>query len=217
MSSLPDSLANLDEEAVLSKVEKDLGCGRPAVEILNELRQGMIIVGKRFEQSEYFLSELIMSAEIFKAAAKLLEPEISRVHQRRALGKIVIGTVEGDIHDIGKNIVVTFLESAGFNVYDLGVDVSPMKFVSKVRETKAGILGLSCLLTMGFEPMKATIRKLSELGLRKRVRVIIGGAAGAVVTRDWVRKAGADAFGRDSVEAVKLAKTFVRALRRRRR
>jgi len=217
MYSLPDSLANLDEEAVLSKVEKDLSCGRPAVEILNELRQGMIIVGKRFEQSEYFLSELIMSAEIFKAAAKLLEPEISRVHQRRALGKIVIGTVEGDIHDIGKNIVVTFLESAGFNVYDLGVDVSPMKFVSKVRETKAGILGLSCLLTMGFEPMKATIRKLSELGLRKRVRVIIGGAAGAVVTRDWVRKAGADAFGRDSVEAVKLAKTFVRALRRRRR
>lgn len=173
-------------------------------------------MGRRFDRNEYFISALIMSAEIFKEAAKLLEPEISRVHQHKALGKVVIGTVEGDIHDIGKNIVVTFLESAGFNVCDLGVDVSPSKFISKVKETKPDILGLSCLLTPGFEPMKSTIRKLSEVGLRKRLKVIIGGAADAVVTTDWVGKLGADAFARDSVEGVQLAKTFVKTLKKRR-
>lgn len=172
-------------------------------------------MGRKFDRNEYFLSALMMSAEIFKSAAKLLEPEISRVHQREALGKVVIGTVEGDIHDLGKNIVVAFLESAGFKVYDLGVDVSPGKFISKVKETKPEILGLSCLLTPGFESMEATIRKLSEAGLRKRLKVIIGGAAGAVVTSDWVDRLGADAFAKDSGEGVRLAKTFVKALKKR--
>lgn len=214
MSTLSDTLANLDEKAVLSKVQEELSHGRPAVEVLNELSEGMTIVGKKFERNEYFLSELIMSAEIFKAAAKVLEPMIPSAFQQ-VLGKIVIGTVEGDIHDIGKNIVVTFLRSAGFNVYDLGVDVSPAKFVDKLKETKAEILGLSCLLTPGFEAMKTTINKLSEAGMRKRVKVIIGGAVGAVVTKDWLPKVGADALARDSVEGVRLAKKFVKAMERR--
>jgi len=217
MFSLSERLANLDENGVVSKVQEELTRGRQAVEILNDLSKGMAIVGKRFERNEYFLSELIMSGEIFKAAAKLLEPKIPRDYQRQALGKFVIGTVEGDIHDIGKNIVVTLLQSAGFNVYDLGVDVSPEKFVGKVRETKADILGLSCLLTLGYEPMKATMTKLIEVGLRNRVKVIIGGAAGAVVTKDWPGKVGADAFARDGVEGVRLAKMFVKTLKERRR
>jgi len=210
MSSLAKSLEEFDEEAVLSRVRTDLRHGRPAVEIIEDLRDGMTAVGTRFQNGEYFLNGLIMSAEIFRTALKLLDSRTSRASQHSALGKIVIGTVEGDIHDIGKNIVTTFLKSAGFDVYDLGVDVSPEKFVREIKRTGATILGLSCLLTSGFEPMQATIKKLEEAGLRKRVKVMIGGAAGAVVTRDWVKRLSADAFAKDCVEGIQLAKAFAR-------
>jgi methylmalonyl-CoA mutase cobalamin-binding domain/chain len=217
MSSLPNSLADLDETTVLSRVQEDLTHGRPAVGIIGDLKDGMTIVGKRFQKGEYFLTELIMSAEIFKTALKLLEPRLSTSHQNRTFGKIVIGTVEGDIHDIGKNIVIAFLKSAGFEVFDLGVDVSPRKFITKVKETGASILGLSCLLTPGFDAMQATIRKLDEERLRRGVKVMIGGAAGAVVTKDWVKQLGADAFAVDCIQGVQLAKAFVKVSKKRKR
>jgi len=205
---LVEAIADLREEEALKIVKDRLSAGEDPLKILEEARQGLEIVGNRFASGEYFIPDLIYSGEIMKQITEIVKPLISQTTQVKKLGKVVIGTVAGDIHDIGKNIVVFMLEVNGFEVYDLGVDVPPERFVEKIKETGAPILGLSGFLTLAFDSMKRTIEALKEAGLRDKVKVMIGGGQ----VTDEVRKyTGADAYGKDAMAAVSLAKAWVGA------
>jgi len=208
MMDLVEAIADLKEEEALKIVKDRLNGGEDPLKILEEARKGLEIVGNRFATGEYFIPDLIYSGEIMKQITEMVKPLISQTTEAKKLGKIVIGTVAGDIHDIGKNIVVFMLEVNGFEVYDLGVDVPPERFVEKVKETQAPILGLSGFLTLAFDSMKRTIEALKEAGLRDKVKVMIGGGQ----VTDEVRKyTGADAYGKDAMAAVSLAKAWVGA------
>lgn len=205
LRAIEEALAGLEEEQALRLVEAALGEGVPALELLRSCQAGMVEVGRRFEAQEYFVSDLMMSGEIFKQISALLEPGLKSSGAESA-GRIVIGTVQGDIHDIGKDIVVTMLKSANFEVLDLGVDVPPARFVAALKESGATVLGLSGLLTLAFDSMKKTVALLSEEGLRERVRVMIGGGP---VDASVCRIVGADEWGADAQQAVRLAKQWL--------
>jgi methanogenic corrinoid protein MtbC1 len=208
MMDLVEAIADLREEEALKIVKDRLSAGEDPLKILEEARKGLEIVGNRFASGEYFIPDLIYSGEIMKQITEIVKPLISQTTQVKKLGKVVIGTVAGDIHDIGKNIVVFMLEVNGFEVYDLGVDVPPERFVEKIKETGAPILGLSGFLTLAFDSMKRTIEALKEASLRDKVKVMIGGGQ----VTDEVRKyTGADAYGKDAMAAVSLAKAWVGA------
>ncbi len=194
-------IVDLEEEQTVAAVRTALDDGTDPLVLVEELREGMSEVGRRFEEKEYYLSELIMSAEIFKQAIALIEPHISGGADM-SKGAVVIGTVQGDIHDIGKNIVASLLRCEGFDVHDLGVDVAPAAFVDKLKETGAPVLALSGLLTMAFDTMKETVDAVAGADLRDKVRIIIGGGP---VNEAVVEFTGADAFGKDAAEAVRLA------------
>ena len=206
MSQLADALANLNEDEVARLVQKEFDAGVDAMSILNECRKGMDIVGERYKSGEYFLSELIVSSEIFKEAIKVIEPQLQAGREGDKPTKIVLGTVKGDIHNIGKDIVAILLKAAGFEVYDLGIDVAPGAFVDKLKETEAPILGMSGLLTPSFESMKETVQAVEAAGLRDKVKIIIGGG---IVTELVKRHTGADAFTGDGLEGVEICKKFV--------
>ena len=174
--------------------------------LIEELRYGMEIVGERYKKGGYFLSELIMSGEIFRDAMSLIEPKVKAAAPRVMLGRVVIGTAQGDIHDIGKDIAATILRTAGFEVFDLGVDVVPQMFVEKIKETGATILGMSALITTSFGSMKETVNILAKEGLRDSVKVIIGGGVTTPTVREYV---GADAQTLDAVEGLDLCRKFV--------
>ncbi|HEY5530380.1 MAG TPA: cobalamin-dependent protein [Candidatus Anoxymicrobiaceae bacterium] len=197
-------LVELEEDKVLDSVRASLNDGVKPMAVVEELRNGMSEIGKRFEAREYYLSELIMSAEIFKQAMEIIETRLDGASQATK-GTVVLGTVQGDIHDIGKNIVASILRCEGFEVHDLGVDVPPEKFVAKLEETGAGLLALSGLLTIAFDTMKTTVEAVTAAGLRDRVRVIIGGGP---VNEAVVEFTGADTFGKDAAEAVRLAARY---------
>jgi methanogenic corrinoid protein MtbC1 len=203
--SIGSLLVGLEEGSTLSAVRVALDGGVEPLALVEELRAGMSEVGRRFERKEYFLSELIMSAEIFKQAMELIEPRLSGA-AGPSRGTLVLGTVQGDIHDIGKNIVATMLRLSGFEVHDLGVNVPPGAFVEMLRESGTGLLALSGLLTVAFDTMKATVSAVEEAGLRGRVRVIVGGGP---VNESVVEYTGADAWGRDAAEAVRLAERYL--------
>jgi methylmalonyl-CoA mutase cobalamin-binding domain/chain len=175
-------------------------------EILDECRAGMDMVGKLYSSGEYFLSELIMSADIFKKIVGMLEPLLMERKERAPVGSVVIGTPRGDIHDIGKNIVATLFKVSGFDVHDLGVDVPPETFVNKVAETKARVVAMSALITPTFESMKKVVDLLKEKDLRKGKFVIIGGGPTTTAVRDYV---GADAWSLDPKVGVDTCKEFV--------
>jgi methylmalonyl-CoA mutase cobalamin-binding domain/chain len=175
-------------------------------EILDECRAGMDMVGKLYSSGEYFLSELIMSADIFKKIVGMLEPLLMERKERAPVGSVVIGTPRGDIHDIGKNIVATLFKVSGFDVHDLGVDVPPETFVNKVAETKARVVAMSALITPTFESMKKVVDLLKEKDLRKGKFVIIGGGPTTTAVRDYV---GADAWSLDPKVGVDMSKEFV--------
>jgi methanogenic corrinoid protein MtbC1 len=206
MNELTEALANLDEEKVMNMVEKYLTAGKDALSILDDLKKGMDIVGERFSNNEYFLVELVMSADVFKNALELLEPKLLDSQRASQKGKIVIGTVKGDIHYIGKNLVVAFLKANGFEVYDLGEDVPPEKFIEKLKETEAPILALSGLITTTHDVMRDTVNALVDAGIREKVNVIIGGGD---TDQQVVEFTGADAFGRDALSAVTLVRQFL--------
>ena len=204
---LATALADLEEEKVHEIVTQRLKAGDDPYSLLEELRDGLSIVGERYNKNEYFLSELIMSGEIFKEATSLIEPLLKTKPPREALGKVVIGTPQGDIHDMGKNIVVMLLRGAGFEVFDLGVDVAPQTFLEKLQKTQASILGFSALMTPSFMPMKETVEALKKAGLRGKVKVIIGGGVTNEMVREYV---GADAQPIDGMEGVEICRKFVR-------
>jgi len=165
----------------------------------------MEIVGKRFANSEYFIPDLIYSGEILKEITDLVRPKLTKAAEVKRLGKVVFGTVAGDIHDIGKDIVVFMLDVNGFEVYDLGVDVPAQKFVEKVKESGAPIVGLSGFLTLAFDSMKETIEAIKAAGLRDGVKIMIGGGQ---ISEEIRKYTGADAFGKDAMTGVTLAKKW---------
>jgi 5-methyltetrahydrofolate--homocysteine methyltransferase len=203
---LVNLLADLKEEEVLALVKKRLDAGEDAYKILDETSAGMAIVGKRFAAGEYFLPELVYSGEVLKQVNALLKPKLSGgAKAAKKIGKVVIGTVAGDIHDIGLNIVEFMLDVNGFEVTNLGVDVPIKKFVDAVKTTKAPVLGLSGFLTPAFDAMKETVEALEKAGLRKNLKIMIGGGQ----MDDEVRKyAKADAYGKDAMAAVSLSKKW---------
>lgn len=200
---LVKTLSDLKENKALELVQKKLSSGEDPLNILNDARKAMEIIGKRFEDGTYFISELIFSGEILKSISELLKPHIKKEAESERLGKVIIGTVSGDIHDIGKNIVTFMLDLYGFEVFDLGVDISAEKFVEKIKETKAPVVGLSGFLTLAFESMKRTIDAIKEAGLRDKVKIIIGGGN---INEDIKTYAGADAHGVNAMAAVNFAK-----------
>jgi 5-methyltetrahydrofolate--homocysteine methyltransferase len=206
MNELTEALAELEETSVQELVEKQIAEGRDPLKILEDLKEGMDIVGKKFSENEYFLVELVMSADIFNKALEVLEPKLLETQSGEKKGKVVIGTVKGDIHYIGKNLVIAFLKSNGFQVYDLGEDVAPEKFVDKLKETEAPILALSGLITTTHDVMRETVDALKAAGIRDKVKVMIGGCD---VNQEVVDHTGADAFGRDAVSAVEVARKFL--------
>jgi len=170
-------------------------------------KPGMDVVGEGFAKGELFIPDLMMSGEALKAAIAALEPELMKRRQkRRVLGKVVIGTVQGDIHEIGKTLVGTLLSANGFEVHDLGVDVSPQQFLDKVREVNADIVGLSALLTTTILNQETVILTLQEAGLRDRVKVIVGGVP---ASPEWAEEIGADAYAENATEAVQVVKQLV--------
>jgi dimethylamine corrinoid protein len=204
-AALTMKLVELDEAAVLAEVETARHAGMAAADIIAALQEGMRVIGDKYEAGEYYLSELIMSAEIFKGALATLGVDQADA-SAGTRGTVVLGTVKGDIHDIGKNIVASVLRANGFTVVDLGVDVPPEAFVAAAKDNQAQLVGLSCLLTTSFAAMEETIKALDAAGMRPRVRVLIGGGP---VTREVGAQIGADGAGTSAQEAVALADSFV--------
>jgi methanogenic corrinoid protein MtbC1 len=201
-------LADLKDEQVMEQVKQKLDDGEDPLEILEESRKGMEIVGQRFANDEYFLPELVFSGNLLQRITELVKPHLTQTAETRRIGKVVLGTVSGDIHDIGLNIVDFMLDVNGFEVFNLGVDVPIETFVNKLKETRAPILGLSGFLTPAFDAMKETVEAVEDAGMREKVKIMIGGGQ----LDNEVRKyAGADAYGKDAMEAVALAKGWIGA------
>lgn len=202
-------LADLEEEEALRIARERLDSNEDPMGILSDARKGMEIVGQRFASGEYFIPDLIYSGEILKQISDLVKPKLTQTTAEiKRLGKIVLGTVAGDIHDIGLNIVDFMLDINGFEVYNLGIDVPVQNFVDKVKETDASIVALSGFLTLAFDSMKETIEAIEAAGLRSKVRIMIGGGQ---IDEQIKKYTGADAYGRDAMAAVSLAKGWVGA------
>ena len=203
---LASALADLKEQEALSIVEERINKGDDPFKILDDARKGMEVVGKRFANSEYFIPDLLYSGEILKAVSELVKPKITKEGEVKKIGKVVFGTVAGDIHDIAKDIVVFMLDINGFEVYELGIDVPKEKFVEKLKETGAPIIGLSGFLTLAYDSMKETVEAIKAAGLRDKVKVMIGGGQ---ITEDIMKYAGADAYGKDAMDAVNFSKKWL--------
>jgi len=203
MTDLVEALRDLNENRVYQLVDQKVGEGVPVVDIVKACNEGMVAVGELFSAKKYFISQLIFSAEIFKCVMQRLEPLMPKTMAHASAGTVVIGTVKGDIHDIGKNIVVTLLKGAGFEVIDLGVDVPAEQFVSALKETGAKVLGMSALLNFTYPEMKQVVEEVTRAGLRDRVVILIGGTP----CNDQVREfTGADYYAADAVAGVELCK-----------
>jgi methylmalonyl-CoA mutase cobalamin-binding domain/chain len=206
--TLTQLLVDMEEQAVLEQVDQRLAADEDPQPILEELSEGMNIVGEKYGAKEYFLAELVMAAEIFKQAMERLEPALEKagVGEKEVVGTMVVGTVEGDLHDIGKNIFVALARNAGFEVIDLGIDVPPAEFLKHIRQHDANVLGMSGILTMSVQPMVDTVEMLEEAGLRDQVQVIIGGLP---VDDRWKQRVGCDAYTDDAYAGVQIIQEFV--------
>jgi methanogenic corrinoid protein MtbC1 len=203
---LINHIAEMEEEEALALTKELLAAGTPPMQILDDCRVAMEVVGQRFEEGDYFLPELILAGEMLKSLSAVVKPYFEGDQQVKKQAKVVVGTVKGDIHDIGKDIVVFMLDVNGFEVFDLGVDVPPQSFVAKIAETKAPVVALSGFLTLAFESMKETVAAIEAAGLRQGVKIMVGGGA----VDDRVRQfAGADGYGLDAMAAVSLAKQWI--------
>ncbi|MEM3697264.1 MAG: corrinoid protein [Candidatus Bathyarchaeia archaeon] len=197
---------NTDDAVSAAKEVIKLGVD-PLRAIEEGLAQGIREVGEKFANGEIFLPELIMAAETMKKALEVLEPELKKKKkERKALGKVLLGTVAGDIHSIGKTIVASMLTANGFEVYDIGEDIPAEKFVEKIKELNPDIVGLSALLTTTLPEQRTVIETLKREGLRDKVKVIIGGAP---ASKEWAEEIGADGYGADAAEAVEVVKKLL--------
>ena len=210
MADIYEEISNLvitaNVEGIKKAVRQVLDQGIPAKDVLDKgLLPGMDVVGKRFKTGEMFMPEVIVSAKTMNAAMDILKPTLTE-GDTRGIGSVIIGTVEGDLHDIGKNLVAMMLEGAGFKVMNLGANIKAQTFVKAVEEHKPDILGLSALLTTTMPKMKETIDALKSAGLREKVKVMLGGAP---VTQGFVNQIGADGYGMNAGDAVQKAKELV--------
>jgi corrinoid protein of di/trimethylamine methyltransferase len=202
--SIIDGDADVAVELAKESIAADMD---PLAAISNGFVQGVNTVGEAFGRGDAFLPELVMAGEAMKAAVATLDPELKkRGSQRQILGKVVIATVEGDIHEIGKSLVATMLGASGFEVHDLGVDTPGDKLIGKALEVNADIVAMSALLTTTMVKQREVIEELEKEGLRRRLKVLVGGAP---VTRDWVETIGADGYSEDAIGAVALAKRLL--------
>lgn len=205
MSTISEALGDLDESATIQGVEAALASGEEPLVVLHALQAGMNVVGERFENGEYFLSELIYSADIFKKAGAPLQSRLAEQVQETH-GTLVLGTVKNDIHDFGKDIVATVMSSNGFTVVDLGVNVEHDAFVEAIREHKPALVGMSCLLTTVFDEMKEAIETIKAAGLRDQVTILVGGGPVDQACADYV---GADVYCKTAQDGVTAAKRAV--------
>jgi methanogenic corrinoid protein MtbC1 len=203
---LIEAFADMEEQETVRIVKEMLAAGADPLEILEACNAALEIVGKRFECGEAFLPELMMAGEMMDELSAILKPLLKESAARKNLGKVVVGTVAGDVHDIGKNIVTFLLDAQGFEVVDLGVDVPAARFVDAIRESGAKVVGLSGLLTLAFDSMKATVDAIAAAGLRDQVKIMVGGAPVNEQVRSY---SCADAWGRDAVHGVNLAKEWL--------
>jgi methanogenic corrinoid protein MtbC1 len=205
LNRIRDSIVNLDIEGVKHACKDALGAGLEPYRLVQSLGSGMEIVGQKYEKQEYFLADLMMAGEAMKEGMAILNPHF-KIESMSPLARVVLGTVRGDLHDIGKNIVRMFLEAAGFEVSDLGVDVSADVFVDAVRDYKPHILGMSALLTTTMPEMRTVIEEIERARARNKVKIIIGGAP---VSSEYGKDIGADGTGSDAVHGVNLCKTWM--------
>jgi 5-methyltetrahydrofolate--homocysteine methyltransferase len=203
---LVQAFTNMEEEEALRLAKEMLESGADPMEVVEACKEALEIVGKSFECGEAFLPELMMAGEMMDAISAVVKPRLQGRAEAARLGKVVLGTVGGDVHDIGKNIVGFLLDAQGLEVIDLGVDVPPSRFVEAIRESGAKVVGLSGLLTLAFDSMKATVDAIAAAGLRGQVKIMVGGAPVNEQVRSY---AGADAWGRDAVHGVNLAKEWL--------
>jgi len=204
---LINAIADMDEEGALALTRELLDRGATPTAILDDCRAAMEIVGKRFEAGEYFIPELILAGEMLKGISAEVKPHMTSAQADvKKLGKVIVGTVKGDIHDIGKDIVVFMLDVNGFEVHDLGIDVPAQAFVEKIAEVKPQVVALSGFLTLAFDSMRETVAAIQAAGLRDQVKIMVGGGT---VDQQVCAYAGADAFGADAMAAVSLAKGWI--------
>ncbi len=201
-------LADLQEDEAIKLTKERLAKGDDPLKILEDSRKGMEMVGKRFSSGEYFIPDLIYSGEILKEISDIVKPKISGTVKTKKLGKFLLATVAGDIHDIGKDIVGFMMDISGFEVIDLGIDVPKEKIVDAIKDNKPQIVGLSGFLTLAFDSMKETIDAIKAAGLRNNVKIMIGGGQ---IDEEVRKYTGADAYRPDAVSAVALAKEWIGA------
>jgi 5-methyltetrahydrofolate--homocysteine methyltransferase len=203
---LVNAIADMKEEQALDLVKEMVAGGSEPMAILDAARKAMAIVGQRYDAGDYFLPELMLAGEMMNQIADVVKPELAKLPEVKRRGKVVIGTVAGDIHDIGKDIVTFMLDVNGFDVLDLGVDVPAQKFVEAIRDFGPQVVGLSGFLTLAFDAMKETVQAIKSADLRDGVKIMIGGGQ---VNEKIQEYAGADAYGRDAMAAVNLAQKWV--------
>jgi methylmalonyl-CoA mutase cobalamin-binding domain/chain len=205
---LVQAIADMREEEALKLVKEMVKGGVEPMAILDAARKAMAIVGQRYEEGRYFLPELMLAGEMLSQVTDMLKPELAKLPEIKRHGRVLIGTVKGDIHDIGKNIVTFMLDVNGFDVLDLGVDVSPEKFVQAIQDFGPQVIGLSGFLALSFDTMKETVEAINASGVRDGVKIMIGGGQVSEQVRKYT---GADAYGLDAMTGVSLAKKWVGA------
>jgi methanogenic corrinoid protein MtbC1 len=203
---LIDAITEMREDDALKITDELMKRGTNPLEVLEACRKAMEVIGQRYEQGVYFLPELILAGEMLTQISDLVKPGLAKLPEIKRHGKVLIGTVAGDIHDIGKNIVTFMLNANGFDVLDLGVDVSAAKFTEAIRNFQPQVVGLSGFLTLAFDAMKELVTVIEKAGLRNQIKIMIGGGQ----IDEQVRKhTGADAYGKDAMAAVKLAREWI--------
>jgi len=204
-NDLVASISELKKQEAIQLAERRLSAGEDPLKILDDARRAMQIVGRRFSDGTYFIPDLVYSGKILGEIAEMIKPGLSQAPQSKKLAKIVIGTVAGDLHDIGKDLVTFMLDINGYEVFDLGIDVQPQAFVDKIKEVRPEIVGMSGFLTSVYQAMKDTVDAIDQAGLRDTVKIMIGGG---VMDDEVKRFSGADAYGPDAMAAVDLAKKW---------
>ncbi|HPB38841.1 MAG TPA: cobalamin-dependent protein [Syntrophorhabdus sp.] len=205
-TKLVELMSDLMEDETIALVKELIKGGTNPMDILDDARSAMEVVGKRFETSEYFIPDLIMAGEILKEISEIVKPLLEKSGGSAKKGKVLIGTVAGDIHDIGKDIVTFMLDVSGFDVLDIGIDVPVQTFIEKIKEFQPQVVGLSGFLTLAFDSMKKTVEAIEKEGLRDKIKIMIGGGQMDETVKTYV---GADAYGKDAVAGVQLCKQWI--------
>jgi methanogenic corrinoid protein MtbC1 len=205
LDKLLDAMVNMREKEAIETARALLDKGENPLSILNTCTRAMQTVGERFESGDYFLPHLMMAGEMLKQISQMVKPKLQGEISKKKWGRVVIGTVEGDIHDIGKDIVTFILDVNGFEVHDIGIDVTPGRFVEAINEFHPQVVGMSGLLTLAYDSMKNTVEAIEKAGLRDGLKIMIGGGQMSDNVKAYV---GADAYCKDAIEGLNLAKKW---------